>query len=43
MDTATRVEILDVGVCILQCPNTLGKNMNLNSLHPAVGKWQDRL
>ena len=38
MDTATRVQILDVADCISHCTNTLGKGMNPIILHPAMGK-----
>ena len=38
MDTATRVQILDLTDCISHSTNTLGKGMNPNILPPAMGK-----
>ena len=38
MDTASRVQILDEAVCIFQSTNTLGKDLNLNILTPAMDK-----
>ena len=43
MDTATRVQILDLTDCISHSPNILGKGMNLIILPPAMGKQQGRL
>ena len=43
MDTATRVQILDLTDCISHCNNTLGKGMNPNILPPAMGKKDGRL
>ena len=34
----TRVQILDVAVCISHIANTLGKAMNLTFLPPTIGK-----
>ena len=38
MDTATRVQILDVTDCLSHSTNTLGKGMNPIILPPAMGK-----
>ena len=38
MDTATRVQILDLTDCISHSTNTLGKGMNPIILPPAMGK-----
>ena len=38
MDTATRVQILDLTNCISHSTNTLGKGMNPIILPPAMGK-----
>ena len=38
MDTATRVQILDVTDCISYSTNTVGKGINPISLPPAIGK-----
>ena len=38
MDTATRVQILDVAVCISYGANTLGKGMYPTILPQAMGK-----
>ena len=38
MDTATRVQIMDVTDCISHCTNTLGKSMNPIILPLAMGK-----
>ena len=38
MDTATRVQILDLTDCISHSTNTLGKGMNPIILLPAMGK-----
>ena len=38
MDTAIRVQILDLTDCISYSTNTLGKGMNPNILPPAMGK-----
>ena len=38
MNTATRVQILDDADCVLQNTNTIGKDMNLIILTPAMGK-----
>ena len=38
LDTATRVQILDLTDCISHSTNTLGKGMNPNILPPAMGK-----
>ena len=42
MDTATRVQILDLTDCISHSTNTLGKGMNPIILPPTMGKQQDR-
>ena len=39
----TPVQILDKAVCISYCFNTLGKDMNLVILPPAMGKLQGSL
>ena len=38
MDTATRVQILDLTVCTSHITNNLGKGMNPDILLPAMGK-----
>ena len=38
MDTAIRVQILNLTDCISHSTNTLGKGMNPNILPPAMGK-----
>ena len=43
MDTATRVQILEETVCILQSTDTLRKVMYPPILPPAKGKKQSRL
>ena len=43
MDTATRVQILDLTDCISHSTNTLGKGLNPNILPQAMGKQQSRL
>ena len=38
MDTASRVQILDLTDCISHRTNTLGKGMNPNILPPTMGE-----
>ena len=39
MDMTTQIQILQKNVCISHSTNTLGKGMNLNILHSAMGRF----